>query len=145
MCSIGYGSEREVARHRRLYCILIREPEWKLSSGLYSSSCRVFLYGSGVSGYAFPQLLCCTVFLFPLPLESIPELCVTSSGQENLKLKGETAGRPSAYNNFCFTLLAETQPPALWPSAGVRDSCRGRSRAGGEAKERGKKGERREE
>lgn len=45
MCSIGYGSEREVARHRGLYCILIREPEWKTSTRLCSSSRRVFLYG----------------------------------------------------------------------------------------------------
>lgn len=45
MCSIGYGSEREVARHRGLYCILIREPERKTSTRLCGSSRRVFLYG----------------------------------------------------------------------------------------------------
>lgn len=146
MCSIGYGSEREVARHRGLYCILIREPEWKLSARLCSSSRRVFLYGFPSQRLQFfvqfGRLLDLVQRIRKRKKKIPPLSFQTNHSTEpflffflfldiiwpaNLEIKKSQISRlcvlnvVSACNNFCFTLLAKEPAniPLPRPSAAV--------------------------
>lgn len=148
MCSIGYGSEREVARHRGLYCILIREPEWKLSARLCSSSRRVFLYGFPsqrlqffFTAFAFGRLLDLVQRIRKRKKNSTTQLpskpfhrtlsfflsFLNIIWPANLEIKKSQISRlcvlnvVSACNNFCFTLLAKEPAniPLPRPSAAV--------------------------